>query len=176
MKVLIQWATSVPTDWVEYDIQSVGDARRLPRKPPPTGGESLDNKQGWIAGINIQGIVFTGDDHIGFEVVNGALIVTCWNDDPDDFPVGTRWGKKWTLGIPKADPKLSGAVNTVQSVQFYGEPNSVPVQMNYPAVLPYSELTFPPANQTLHGVWLDDAQWAAHISKQSAHGWREWIV
>jgi hypothetical protein len=174
MKVLIQWATATPTDWIQYDIQSVGDARRLPRKNVPTFNPVIDNTPGWIAAVNIQGVVFTGYDHIGFEMLNGTLVVTCWNDDLEDFPVGTRWGQKWTLGIPAPDPKIGGALNTVQTCTWYGEPNCQPVLLGVPNVHPYSELTFPPNNQTLHGVWVSDTLWAQHENIRSSHTWDEW--
>lgn len=173
MKVLIQWATNPPTDFITYDINSIADARRLPRKPSPTGPQVLTDTQGWLAAINIQGVEFTGFDHVGFELINNVLVVTAWNDGPD-FGPNERWGQKWTFAPPAPDVRINNAINTVQTVTWYGESNSTPALQGVP-VLPYSELTFPPNNQTFHGVWVTDAQWNILVNSRSAHGWREWI-
>lgn len=174
MKVLIQWATSNPGDWDTYDINSVRDVRRLPRKPPPVGGENLDGNAGWVAGINIQGVVFTGYDHIGFEMVNGVLIVKCWNDG-SDFAVGERWGQVWQFPAPFFDERF-GQMNVEQTVTWYGESQSTPVLLGVQGVRPWAEFVPAPNNQTIHGVWMSDALWAEHQARQSTRGWREWVA
>lgn len=73
MRVLIQWATSAPGDWTTYDLNAPRDVRNLPKKPVPNNSSTLDGNPGWVAGVNIQGVVFTGFDHIGFDVVLGTL-------------------------------------------------------------------------------------------------------
>lgn len=174
MKVLIQWATNPPTDWVEYNIQTVGDARRLPRKAEPNGPQVLDNKPGWLAAMNLQGVIFTGFDHIGFEVVNNVLVVTAWNNGTD-FGVTEYWGQKWTFAPPAPDVKIQNAINTVQTVTWYGKENCLPRVQQQPVVIhPWEELTFPPANQTLHGVWISDTAWQQHKDALSLRTWREW--
>lgn len=175
MRVLIQWATSAPGNWTTYEINGMSDARRLPRKPAPTNASSVDAQLGWYAAINIQGVVFTGYDHIGFEMVSGTLIVKCWNDDPDDFPVGTRWGQVWQIPVPFLDTRIN-RMNVEQTVTWYGEANSTPVLLGVPNVQPWSGFTPPPNNTTIHGVWMTDEQWAAHQTAQSVHGWREWLA
>lgn len=176
MKVLIQWATSAPGSWTEYQIDGIADARRLPRKPAPTSSSSLDAQLGWYAAINIQGVVFTGYDHIGFEMVGSTLIVKCWNDDPEDFPVGTRWAQAWQIPVPFFDNRPGiNQMNVEQTVTWYGEANSQPVLLGAPNVQPYSQFVAPASNATIHGVWMTEAQWAAHIAAQTTVGWREWL-
>lgn len=175
MRVLIQWAASAPADWTVYDINNISDARRLPRKPLPTASSSLDAAFGWYAAINIQGVLFDGYDHVGFELVSGTLIVKCWNDDLEDFPVGTRWGQVWQIPVPFFDSRV-GQVNVEQSVTWYGEADSAPVTLGVPNVRPWAEFVPPPSNTTIHGVWMTDAQWAAHEAVRSVRYWREWVA
>ena len=66
-------------------------------------------------------------------------------------------------------------MNTRQTCTWYGEPQSTPVLLGVPGVLPYADFVPPAANATIHGVWLTDQQWSAHEAKRSAHGWREWV-
>lgn len=174
MRVLIQWATATASDWVEYNFTSISQIRAVPKKPVPSDASTLDNAPGWISAVNIQGIEFTGYDHIGFALSGGALVVTCWNDDPEDFPVGTRWGQVWALQPPAPDPAFGGQVNTRQSVIWYGEAQSDPALAGVP-VLPYAQMVKPHQNNTIHGVWMSDGQWAALEGARSQRGWREWV-
>lgn len=174
MRVLVQWATTTVTDWVAYDITRIQDVRAMPKKPAPSDSPLIDDQPGWIAALNIQGVVFTGYDHIGFGMVGGALLVYAWNDDPEDFPVGTRWGQIWT--IPNLGPARGVAVNTNISVVWYCEPNALPVQMGLTDFQPWSAMSFPNANNTIHGVWVSDTHWDALAAARSMRGWREWIA
>jgi hypothetical protein len=175
MRVYIQWATNPPTDYIAYDINRVADARQLPRKPAPTGVQNIDTTQGWLASINIQCFIFSGYDHVGFEIVSNTLVVTAWNDGAD-FGVTEYWGQKWTFAPPAPDIKIQNAINTVQTCTWYGKVNSAPVLGGVLNVRPYEELTFPPNNQTLHGVWMSDTLWQQHVSAKSERSWMEWIA
>lgn len=42
-------------------------------------------------------------------------------------------------------------------------------------VLPWEQFVLPPANLTLHGVWLPDDLFREHRSVLSKHHWREWL-
>jgi hypothetical protein len=121
-KVLIQWATATVSDWVEYTFTSMSDVRAVPKKPEPSDSPVIDNNLGWIAAVNIQGVVLTGD-HIGFSLDGqGRLVVGLWNDDPADWPC--PWGLLYTfdscapdLQLPvdaefaAANPGICGQVN-----------------------------------------------------------------
>jgi hypothetical protein len=94
--VRIQWAKDaasggVDLDWVEYVIDGVRDVRGLPRKGEPTGNDILTLEPGWIAAVEIQGNVEQGWDHMGWDFASGTLLWGCWNDDPEDWPLGP-WG------------------------------------------------------------------------------------
>lgn len=175
MRVLIQWATSTATDWVAYDITRAADVRALPKKPSPTDSSVLDGQPGWIAAVNIQGIEFAGFDHIGFGISGTALVVTCWNDDPADYPAGTRWGQVWTLDTPAPDPRFGGQVNTRQTLAWYCEANSEPVLAGITGYQPFTAMPIPAANNTIHGVWVSDTQWDTLRTVRTPHGWREWV-
>jgi len=91
-KVLIQWATATAADWVEYTFTSMSDVRAVPKKPEPSDSPLIDDEPGWIAAVNIQGVVLTGD-HVGFNLDGqGRLVVGKWNDDPADWPFLDRDG------------------------------------------------------------------------------------
>lgn len=105
MKVLVQWATASVSDWVQYDINSMADVRAMPRKPVPSDSPLIDNEPGWIAAVNIQGVVFTAD-HLGFSLDgNGHLVVGKWNDDAADWPA-VPFGWRYTFGPLAPDPNL----------------------------------------------------------------------
>ena len=105
MKVLVQWATSTMTDWVQYDINSMADVRAMPRKPVPGDSPLIDDQPGWISAVNIQGVVFSAD-HLGFAIDgNGHLVVGKWNDDAADWPA-VPFGWRYTFGPLAPDPNL----------------------------------------------------------------------
>jgi hypothetical protein len=192
VRVLVQWATATVADWVTYDINRIQDVRAMPKKPRPSDSPVIDNSAGWVAALNIQGIVFTGYDVIGFTYASGALRVHCRNDGPD-FAANQRWGQVWELQsyapdprfpVPNPDPNPSWQrglvggvmcyVNTRQSVTWYGEPQSDPVTQGVPGVLPFASMPMPTnPNDILYGVWVSDAQWAALSAARSPKSWRE---
>lgn len=174
VRVLVQWARSSPSDWVELNVRNSRDVRDLPRKPVPTASSVVDNSPGWLCAVNVQGIVFSGYDHLAIEPVGQALRVTGWCDDPEDHG-DTRWGTSWLLEPPGPDPALNGAVNTRQTRTVWGTPE---VAEWFPGVevLPWAEFVPPPSNLTRHGIWLPDDLFIAHNKGRSHHGWREWIT
>lgn len=176
MRVYIQWSTQTVADWVAYDITGMRDIRSLPKKPSPSDSPIIDNQLGWVCAVNIQGVVFEGYDHIGFDAAGSEIIVTCWNDDPVDFPAGSRWGQVWRLDFPAPDVAVGGLINTRQTVTWYCEAGSYPVSIGLTSYRPYSEMVFPNSNNTIHGVWLPDTKYDEHVSARTLHGWREWIV
>lgn len=176
MRIYVQWATSQPEDWTPVDISSVADVRRLPRKAAPRGGEKLDRKPGWINALNYQGVIFHGYDHVAIEYnpILDTAVITGWQDDPDDFAADQLWATQWTFLPPVPDPAAGGRVNTRQSRVVFGSPEAT---KNFPPreVRSWEEFVRPPAEVTLHGVWMSNELYTAHMAAQSAHGWREWV-
>lgn len=170
MRVYVQWAKDVPEDWESADITRNQEIRRLPKKPPPTGSETLDGDPGWVVGANCQGILFSGYDHLAVEVVGDGLRFTGWQDDPVDWG-DSRFAVEWTLMPPAFDP-LVGEINTVQTRRVWATPD---VQF-LTGALPWEEFVLPPANQTFHGIWVPPGLWDAHRQARSPHRWREWIT
>lgn len=175
MKVLIQWATSTPLDWVEYDIRSSRDVEALPRKPVPDGTEAIDDEPGWITAINIQGVVFLGMDHVAIDVVAGTLMVRTWNDDPEDHD-GAFIGQLWTFKDPAPDPSIGGRMNTRQTVEWYATPGSLPERNGILDLKPWAHFQHGAPQRTWHGVWLEDAHFEQHRSRQAVRGWHEWVT
>lgn len=174
MKVYLQWTKAHPTDWVEFDVQDTPQLRRawerLASKPQPVGGETIDDTDGWVFDVNIQGITFGGADHYAVELLTTpefGLRVTTWVDDPDDgYPLRAL---VWTLLEPAPDPALGGIINTRQSRVVYAENPQ-------PGELPYSEFVPPDAALVRHGIWVTDELVEQHVVARRRHGWREWIT
>lgn len=180
MRVYVQWTTLTPSDWQPYDLNRTQDVRSLPRKSAPTAASVLDETPGWVSGVNLQGVVFEGFDHYAVDFGASVLIVRVWNDDPrSGYDVGKRWGQVWTFAPPAADPKLGGAINTVQSVTWYGEAQSEAVLNTVGSGIvfqPWSAFTVPASNITWHGFQVSDALWAAIRATRTMRGWREWVA
>lgn len=173
MRIYLQWAKATPEDWVSVDVTRVAQVRNLPKKPVPTTGAVVDDAAGWLCGVNCQGIDFSGYDHTAIEVVGDGLRITGWQDDTADFG-DTRWATEWTLMPPAPDPALGGRVNTVQSRRVWATPDSAAWFPGVP-VLPWAQFAPPATNLTIHGVWLTDELFAAHLARRTPHGWREWV-
>lgn len=181
MKVLIQWTKANPEDWIEVDVRNSGPFRRawenLPAKPLPVGGEAIDNAPGWLFTINVQGVDFSGFDHLTGRPTDTGVEVTAWNDDPDDYPPGERFAQVWDFRPLRADPRYGGALNTEQYLTVYDErvpsPFTGQVTSGGPVVVrPWSEFVIP-TTRTIHGIWVSDELAASHRNVRSSRGWRE---
>lgn len=176
MIIYLQWTKANPEDWVQFDLRDTPQTRRawerLASKPEPQGGEIIDDNPGWIFDVNIQGIHFGGSDHYAVELVTvpefGLRIYT-WNDDPVDYPIGTRTATIWTLFEPAFDQSV-GQVNTRQIREFFADDLVI-----FPDARPYSEFVIPPVSITRHGIWVTQELLDQHLSVRGHHGWREWI-
>jgi len=129
--------------------------------------------------LNVQGIEFIGADHYAVEPLADGLRVTMWDDDPVDFPPGTRSARVWTLRDPAPDARVGGQANTRQSLTVYDEASpsrwtGVSASDGPVIVRPWSEFVPPAAAR--HGIWVDESLLAAHRASRTSHDWREWIV
>lgn len=174
MIIYVQWAKANPEDWIALDITRNQQIRTAAKKAIPDSNSVLDNNPGWLLGANCQGLDFTGYDHVSIEVIGEGLRITGWQDDPEDFPPGTRYAIRWDLYPPAPDPKLNGILNTVQFLTVWAESEAAPFFTGI-NVLPWSLFVLPPSNQTFHGIWVTDQEFQTHLSLRSFHGWREWI-
>jgi hypothetical protein len=191
MIVYLQWALAVPEGWQSWDVTSNTLIRNAAKKAEPVGGEVLDQTPGWLVAANIQGVGVSGYDHVGLEhakvgtgpSAQDRLTLTCWNDDPDDWPVGERWAQVWTFLPPAPDPAFDGATNTRQTITRYADAGGeiatkwdalkaeIPT-FNYQ---PFTSLPMPDSRNVFHGIWVDQVTWDAHVALQSRHEWMEWI-
>lgn len=104
MKVLLQWAQHSPRDWIEVDAAAWAG---LAKRPVPLLGElgGQDADPGWLACVNVQGVMFNGADHVAVEPLPGdGVRVTSWWDDPEDYPIGERRARVWTFLPLAPDP------------------------------------------------------------------------
>lgn len=144
MRVYLQWALADPQGWEAHDIDSAADWAALPSKPEPVGGETLDNTPGWLARIDVAGIgQWGGYDHVHFD----GTTLTCWNDDPTDWPVGFRFGFQGQQGLKAV---------------WYADENWHPRTLvaESRVVLPFADLAQPA--DARHGIWMSDAVWRTH--------------
>lgn len=192
MRVLLQWTKAHPEDFLEVDVRPTGQFRRawerLAAKALPTGGETIDDNPGWICGLNIQGVWIGGFDHYAGEPIDDptygwGIRIYMWNDDPTDWPVGTRNARIWEFYDPASDPRLDGVTNTRQFLKVYDErPEEIARYQNVETsggpveVHPYSDFVVPTTTITRHGIWMSDQLWNEHRNVRSNHGWREWIA
>jgi hypothetical protein len=180
--VYIQWAKSQPEDYDAYEISSMQDVRRLPRKGIPSSGSNLDNNDGWVADLVVQGVSFAGYDHLSAAFpAAGVLRVFAWNDDPVDYPEGPS-AYVWDFHPPTADPRYGGQTNTRQFLTVYTNVTSEIAAWTGQSttggavtILPYASFPTPAANASLHGIWVEDTLYAQHKALRTLHGWREWI-
>lgn len=172
MIIYVQWATLDAQDYIALDVRRDQQVRTVSKKAVPGPGSILDNLPGWINSINCQGIEFFGYDHTAVQVDGNGLIITGWQDDPEDFPPGTRYATRWNLQPPAPDPNIGGQINTVQTRTLWAESGAGLDSLN---PLPWSQFVLPPTNQTFHGIWLTPEQFEAHRTIRTPHGWREWI-
>lgn len=174
MLVFVQWSLAVPRGWDEVDSS---EWRSLPSKPVPAGGDVVDQKRGWVFGVNVQGVEFFGFDHIALaDIDDGGVRVWGWNDDLDDVETRYRWGVVWDF-LPPAFDEQVGQVNTRQSMIHYAEDAAdFSEQIGGLAVAAWSDYPAPPADVVRHGVWLADELFAEHKAAQTVRGWREWVA
>jgi len=196
MRVLLQWTKAHPEDWLEVDVRPTGPFRRawerLAAKALPTGGETIDDNPGWVFGLNIQGVEIGGFDHYAGEPFtdengNGAIRVWGWNDDPVDWPVGTRQGYIWEFreGWATASFDVPGGVVTHegpnQRLTVYLE-NPADIARwtgaNYGVALvdvhPWTDFVVPDTAITRHGIWVSDDLFRQHKAIRAMRGWDEW--
>lgn len=180
MKVLYQWALKDPQDWQQIDAK---DFATLPKKPIPIQLGGQNNQLGWLADLMVQGVRFNGYDHIAVEKViiqnEEAVKVTCWNDDPQDYPIGQRQARVWTFLPLVPDAKLGGAINTRQSQIIYAEGERYVKLISNPpentTIKLWFEFVPPPDSITRHGVWLTDQKWQEHLDTRIEWSWRHWV-
>lgn len=192
MRILVQWSLATPGDWSTIDLGVSGAAarawRNLPRKPVPVGGDVIDEQRGWVYDVAVQGVLLGGHDHYAAEpIIGDGVLFTHWDDDPEDWPAGTRHAWQWTFrpGIADRSVVVDGATirhrGPDQSLTIYAEPA---YRERLPSVLecggqfvifrPWSAFTAPVAAVTLHGVWLSDELDRAHAAARRKVDWREW--
>lgn len=188
MKIALQWALLSPTDYIEIDLTTTGPGanrwKNLPKKPePPATGAALDNTPGWYADLCVQGVQFTSYDHVSVVPIVGGVRVTGWNDDPDEYPVGQRHAQVWEFYDPRPDPRIGGITNTYQMLTVYAENADYRTLWGQqtttggPVIArPWSEFVVPATGITIHGIWMTDAQWDAHLAAKRLRGWQEWVV
>ena len=185
MKVLLQWAQRDPNNWIPFDLDLIAGAwESLPARAEPSPGQlgGANNVLGWINNLMVQGVRFNGADHYAVERVmvglEAGIKVTVWNDDPDDWPVGERHARVWTILPLAPDPNLGGAINTRQSQVLYAEGPRFTRNLAAPpqntTVLPWVDFVPPATAITRHGVQLTDAKYAQHLAAQAEWGWRHW--
>jgi len=173
MKIYIQWSKASPQDYVEIDSSEWAS---LPKKPLPTGGETIDNRPGWIHSLDIQGIVLSDDHYHVQDLPDGSIKVTTWHDDLDDWEEKDLTVFEWTIHPLTPDPEHGGAWNTKQFLTVYCHPDGFEATRGprkNVTVKDISEFVSPPEDEIRHGVWTPEPLHEAHNNNFKPKGWRE---
>ncbi len=172
MKLLLQSTLSTPQDWVDHDHTAWAG---LPKKPAPTGGETINDAPGWCHGLNVQGVIFQADHYHLLGIPDG-LRVTMWNDDPAFNPLGMRYARVRDFLFSVPDSRLGGAINTRQSQVIFAESgiaSRFTPAAQQTTVRDWALFT-PPALDVMHGIGVTDGLHRDHLAARTPHGWREW--
>lgn len=175
MKGLIQWGTTDPDSWFEFDSS---DWLHLPRRPEPVSGTPVPDDEGYGVAFNFQGTVFAGD-RLGMVPLPdglGVQVHEVW-EDLEDYAVGWRHAR--VITIPHLGPDLhrNGAINARQSQTIYAEAD-VAAMMRYMGatnIHPWEEYKPLPDAVYIHGLWLPNDLYQAHAALHVTRGWREWV-
>jgi len=191
MHIYVQWTTLTPQDWTRYEINNDSDWRNLPTKPDPAPGigpkdeTTLDELPGWVFAINVQGIIFSGNDHysVRYNQLENGLYVTTWNDDADDYTPTQYVAKEWGILFPAPDARFENKVNTRQRLVVWTNDPATRAQYQNGettggaiTLRNWNAFKEPDAAMTRHGIWVTDPIAAAHQAAQTPHGWDEWVV
>lgn len=120
-----------------------------------------------LAAVCCQGVWLAGYDHWHWADDEGTAVFTGWSDDPTQWD-GNRWGQVWRFPPLASDPSKGGRLNTRISRQDYMESESRP-----DSAASYSELPQPLTNIRT-GLYLSDANWAAHVANRPQVRWQDW--
>jgi hypothetical protein len=146
-----------PADWVEVDLFA-GD--RLPQGR-------------YVNALAYQGLIWEGFDTLSAWVEGSDLVVWAACDDLADWS-GERWAKVIRIPPLSADPNFGGALNTRATVTTYAEGASATLLTNAgTAVLPFADLPTPQGD-IMSGIWLANAEYAAHKAARRLPSWRLW--
>lgn len=172
MKFLLQSTLANPKDWEEYDAS---DWRALPKKPAPGRSDEIDDKPGWCHGINVQGVTFSADHYFVESIANGGVRVTMINDDPVDYPVGTRYARVWDFLPLAEDRNFGNAYNTRQSQVVYHEGDNVKpgTPQQNTTFRPWSQFVPPRVEDQMHGKLVTNEQHKQHCEARASKGWRD---
>jgi hypothetical protein len=195
MDLWVQWTKNPPEDWEVYTLGPTGAANRRwqnsPKKPRLSGGierdAELDSAPGYIYDLALFGVWLGGMDVYSAEILgsgqNYSIRVTCWNDDPAQYPVGERWGRVTTFLNARTSGRPSGYPFNIEQA-YYAEPNSsiaqglgwreTPSGLAVP-VHPWSELVMPAENLRRYGVQVSDELAAAHTAVRQPIPYTGWV-
>ncbi len=148
--------------------------------------ETIDDVEGWVYQVIVQGLPFSGD-HISVRDKGLTTVVTVWNDDNKDQPIGDFAAAVHTLH-PKVGewtyPSGDGFVTHkgfFQKLTLYLAPdvkgritgNDIPQSSGGNALIKSYSQFVPPA-EAVHGIWvladLNDTLAGIDYPK-----WREWL-
>lgn len=178
MRILVQWAQQNPQDWVTIDS---ADWHTLPNRGDPPhgrGAQNPGNELGWVNRLCVQGVHFPHDHYAVRDLPDGAIEVSTWNDDPEDYPPGDFYAAVWTFQPLFQDPRIGGGWNTRQSRVIYAADDirnrlEVLGPTENTVIRPWQEFVHP-LTIVRHGVWLPDELYAEHHAKLSQVRWRDW--
>jgi hypothetical protein len=170
MKVLYQWATVPPSDWLEIDS---ADWASLPAGGLPDLEVGFNSTFGWINAVDVQGVIFEADHYAVEDIPDGCKVIV-WNDDLTDRTASKFYAAEWTFLTLAPDETVGGLYNTRQSqVVYVGSGLSIESSPER-TVKPWDEFVLPDSSLVRHGIWMSDIDFAQTVERRSLKGWREW--
>ena len=174
MNTYAQWATDTTSDSMEIDS---ADLLTIQPKPEPTGGELLDDTLGWMNGMEIMGVWFTGTDHYHLlHNPDGSVVFSQWTDTTGNTE---RWARVVTIFPIAADPLRGGAMNTKMLTQIYAASKAMDRFTHHGPIEgtilnAWNKFIVPSAAETFHGKQVLDSKLADYEAARTKHGWRHW--
>ena len=134
------------------------------------------NDPGWIYDMSVAGISMSGADHISVNRDGPRMALTRWNDDVEW--VGDRYAQQWSFSLPVTDTETGRLEPDVQLTiwaesqarrdAYTGRTIGRPPALYDVNVFDWNQWIEPnPANIRRHGIWMTDAQVAAHESAKT---------
>jgi len=183
MKVLVQWARTRPQGWCVYDS---ADWQQIIKKTLPVGDDIIDDSEGWVHRLNVQGISFSADHYAVIHHADHVEVIT-WNDDTEDWLPHEFMADHWHLHDRLVDVTIENVRHqgplqhrilylTSELETAWQQEGLLPMFSSggQVDVRPWSQFSPPDESLVLHGIWLpEDLNF--ELQKYASPSWKEWF-
>lgn len=208
----MQWITDPVTGWRQID--SARWSNQPHKDPPPsdrtptfdspaedivigfsgTTALNIDNHRGWVNGLCVLGLPFSGD-HIALIHHADHIEVVVWNDDPGDFDPSDYDATIWRFYNEIIESQFKDGFGILtfgpaprQEKEMFLGPNRK-ARLSAAGLFPqytnsglvkvhdWSDFILPDPDLTRHGVWLLQTAYEEHRAIEPPHfdRWEDWL-